>query len=123
MIKNLTKNEILARHFEIADSPWKRMKGLMFRDSFGRNSGLLMVFGSERKHGIWMFGMRFAIDIVFADREKRVVGVEHSAKPLGINPDTWRIYKPKKPCAYVLELPAGTIKRTGTEIGDMLDFK
>jgi len=123
MIKNLTKNTILAKRVEVADSLGKRMRGLMFRDSLGRNSALLMVFEGEGKYGIWMFGMQFAIDIVFIDMEKRIVDIEHSARPIGLNPKTWKIYRPKKPCAYVLELPAGTAERTGTEIGDVLDFE
>ena len=122
MIKNLTKDKILVKNLETADSIGKKTKGLMFRNSLSEDSGLLMVFGYERRHEIWMFGMRFPIDIVFIDHEKRIVDIKHSVKPMGKNPKTWKIYRPKQNCRYVLEVNSGLMERTKTEIGDVLDF-
>lgn len=121
-IKNATKKKILVKSFEVADSVGKKMKGLMFRGSLEKDSGLLMVFEMERKHEIWMFGMRFPIDIIFIGRNKKIVDVKHNAKPIGKNPFTWRIYRPAKTCKYVLEVSAGLAKRTGTKTGDVLEF-
>jgi uncharacterized membrane protein (UPF0127 family) len=122
MIKNITRKKILVRKIEFADSIGKKTKGLMFRDSLAKDAGLLMTFDLERKHEIWMFGMRFPIDIVFIDSAKRIVDIKHSVRPMGRNPFTWRIYRPKKPCRYVLEVNAGLTRRTGTEMGDTLLF-
>ena len=121
-IKNLTKKNILVKDFEIADSMGKQTKGLMFRKELVPDSGLLMVFNRERKHEIWMFGMRFPIDIVFMDRDKRIVDIKHSAKPMGKNPKSWKIHRPKEPCKYVLEVNADLVRKTGTEIGDLLEI-
>ncbi len=107
---------------EIMKSPDEMMRGMMFRDSLAKDTGLLMPFDYERRHEIWMMGMRFPIDIIFIGADKRVVDVAHSAKPMGWNPMTWRLYWPKKPCTYVLEVSAGLAKATGTEAGDALDF-
>ena len=123
MIKNLTKKKILVKDLEIAKSVGKKTKGLMFRKELAKNSGLLMVFGYDRKHEIWMFGMRFPIDIVFIDKEKRIVEINHSVKPMGKNPKTWRVYRPSKSCRYVLEVNSGIMKKTKTETGDVLDFE
>ncbi len=120
--KNVTKNKILVKDLERADSALKKTKGLMFRKDMTKEKGLLMVFERERKHEIWMLGMRFPIDIVFISRDKRIVDIKHSVKPLGKNPKTWKIYRPSKPCKYVLEINSGMIKKTKTEIGDMLEF-
>ncbi len=122
MIKNLTKKKTLVKDFEIADSIGKKTKGLMFRNSLSEDSGFLMVFNYDRRHEIWMFGMRFPIDIVFIDKRKRIVDIKHSVRPMGKNPRTWRIYKPRQNCRYVLEVNPGLIKRTKTEIGDILEF-
>jgi len=122
MIKNVTKKKILVKNLETATSSWKKTKGLMFRKALESETGLLMVFKNERKHEIWMLGMRFPIDIVFIDKDKRIVDIRHSVKPLGKNPRTWRIYRPSKPCRYVLEVNSGLVKRTGTGIGDFLEF-
>lgn len=122
MIKNLSKKRILVRKFEKADSSWEKTRGLMFRKELAKDSGLLMVFNRERKHEIWMFGMRFAIDLIFVDREKRIVDIRHSVRPIGRHPKTWRIYKPKQNCRYVLEVNSELVKKTKTGIGDLLDF-
>ena len=123
MIKNATKNKIICTNIEIADSLGKQTKGLMFRESFDPESGFFMIFDSERKHGIWMFGMRFPIDIIFIDSGKRIVDIKHSVRPMNKNPRTWKVYKPKKPCTYVLEINSNVIEKTGTEIGDILEFQ
>ncbi len=122
MITNATRKRTLVKRAELADSVGKQTKGLMFRKSLDRDSGLLMAFARERKHEIWMMGMRFPIDIIFIGRDKRIVDIKHSVRPMSANPLTWRIYWPKKPCAYVLETAAGVAKDTGTRIGDMLEF-
>lgn len=123
MIKNLTKKIILVKNLETADSIGKKTKGLMFRKELAPDSGLLMVFKFERKNEIWMFGMRFPIDIVFIDKDKKIVDIKHSVKPMGKNPKSWKIYKPKQNCRFVLEINSGMIKKTKTEIGDVLDFE
>jgi uncharacterized membrane protein (UPF0127 family) len=125
MIINKTKDEVLAREVEIADSTRKKAKGLMFRDSLPEDHALLMTFSSEGNHKIWMFGMRFPIDIVFLDSEKRVIGIHENAKPLSINPKTWKTYCSTNPdgcIRYVIESNPGTIKKTKTEPGDVLEF-
>lgn len=122
MIKNITKKTILVRKTEMADSIGKKTKGLMFRKTLGRDSGFLMNFKRDGKHEIWMPFMRFPIDIVFIDREKRIVDIRHSVRPMGKNPETWRVYRPKEKCRYVLEVNAGLAKKTGMEIGDVLEF-
>lgn len=122
MIRNLTKDKILVKRLEIAESVGKKTKGLMFRKELASDSGLLMVFNYERRHEIWMFGMRFPIDIVFIDRDKRIVDIKHSVKPMGKNPKTWRVYRSKQNCRYVLEVNSDLVKKTKTEIGDVLDF-
>jgi len=122
MIKNLTRKSVLVKNVETASSPWKKTRGLMFRRELASDSGLFMVFERERKHEIWMFGMRFPIDIIFINSDRMVVDIRHSVKPIGGDPKTWRIYKPKQKCKYVLEVNAGLASKTGTEIGDTLSF-
>ena len=122
IIKNATKKRVIVSTFEVAESMGSKTKGLMFRGSLEKGHGLLMPFEQERKHEIWMLGMRFPIDIIFIDADKRIVDIKHSAKPMGKNPMTWRIYRPAKTCRYVLEISAGLAKETQTETGDVLEF-
>jgi uncharacterized membrane protein (UPF0127 family) len=122
MIVNKTRKTILAREMEIADNHGRRAKGLMFRDSLPEDHALLMVFPEKGNHRIWMLGMRFPLDIVFLDSEKRIISIHENASPLGFNPRTWKTYCSEKHAKYILELVPGTVKKTGTRHGDLVGF-
>lgn len=122
MIKNRAKGTVLARRIELAKGLLKKGIGLMFRGEIEDGCCLLMEFSGEGSYGIWMFGMRFSIDLVFLDSEKKVVGIFENVRPLGLNPCTWKIYRPKRPAKWILELKAGTVKRTRTAPRDRLVF-
>ncbi len=108
-IKNLTQKFTI--NVDIAESIWKRMKGL----SFSKRRNLFFVFDIEREWEIWMFGMKFPINIVYVNSKKVVVDVKEAQPLKFFKPETWSIYKPFKPCKYILET---TDKRFN--IGDKL---
>jgi uncharacterized membrane protein (UPF0127 family) len=54
--------------------------------------------------------MRFPIDVIFLDRDRKVVGVRHGLRP-------WRVAGARRAVA-VLELPAGAAN--GIKEGDVL---
>jgi uncharacterized membrane protein (UPF0127 family) len=60
-----------------------------------------------------MWFMRFAIDAVFIDRTHRVVRAAERLRP-------WAFSIGARGARDVLELPAGTVVRTGTQAGDEL---
>jgi len=60
-----------------------------------------------------MLFMRFAIDAVFLDRDLRVLKVAYDLPP-------WAPAIGAARANAVLELPAGTAARTGTQVGDVL---
>ena len=86
---------------EIAKSPWKQAVGLSFS---GKRRNMLFPFPFERPWEFWMFGMFYELKIIFIDNKKRVIEVQE-AEPLSLNPMTWKVYAPKKPCKYALEVP------------------
>ncbi len=66
---------------------------------------------------IHMLFMRFPIDVIWLDSRNRVVDLRNNVKPLNpFKPSTWRLYRPKNPAKYVIELGTGRIG--DTEIGD-----
>jgi uncharacterized membrane protein (UPF0127 family) len=93
---------------ETADTLWKKARGLMFRKPLGDDEGMLFVFGKECRPMFWMFGMRFPVDMLFLDSERKVVDVKRGCRPMSLDPRTWRMYVPKKPAKYALEVNAGT---------------
>ena len=114
VVINKTKNTVLGES-EIADTFFSRLRGTMFKKELER--GLILKLPSARSRSgsaIHMFFVRFPLDIIFADSNKRVVDV--------VTVDPWKTYTPKKPAKYVIEMKKGTIKASNTEIGDELDF-
>jgi len=122
-VKILKGKTVIAENVEVAEGFFHKMGGLMLRGSLPKGSALLMVFSKPGKHGIWMPLMRFPIDIVFLDSRKRVVGLHERARPVSFRKRTWRVYYPDKPGKYVIELPAGTVKRKKIAAGDLLLFQ
>jgi hypothetical protein len=61
--------------------------------------------------GIHTFGMKYPIDILILDQQNCVVARKENLKP-----NTIFLWNPRY--ETVLELPAGTIKKTKTEIDD-----
>ncbi|MGA2754291.1 MAG: DUF192 domain-containing protein [Terracidiphilus sp.] len=109
-VKNLTRGTVLATRLEAAHTGPTRRKGLLGRDGLAAGEGL-WIAPCESVH---TFFMRFPIDLVYLDREKKIKKARSSVGP-------WRL----SAClsAYsILELPAGTIRETRTERGDTLEI-
>lgn len=104
---------------EIADTFTERMKGLMFRKTLPENEGMLFVFDNEDYHGFWMMNMSFPIDIIFVNKEKKVVDMVKNVQPCRLSCST---YKPKKRAMYVLEVNANFTEKHDIGIGTTLEF-
>ena len=110
---NRTRATYLATDLVIARSHWSRFRGLMATSSsrFSRGQGLWL----NPSHGIHTFAMRFPIDAVYLDRDRTVIHLEEELKP-------WRVAAVRVQAASVLELPTGTIRESGTEVGDRVEI-
>ncbi len=107
---NLTKNTWLATKVRKADSFLTRVVGLLKRKKLGPEEGLWLV----PSKGIHTIGMKFPIDVIFLDKENKVVSVIPGLAPnraTGIHLSAHS----------ALELPNGTIIKSHTEVGDQLD--
>ena len=95
----------------IADSPGTRKTGLLKHTRLEPGEGLWIV-PCEAVHS---FGMKFAIDVVYIDRKKRVKKTRSNMVPRRISG-----------CLLahsVIELPVGVIESSGTQPGDQLLFE
>ena len=107
---------LVARRVNAAMGFWARFRGLMGRDALAADEGLYLPDSS-----IHMFFMRFPIDALFVssadDRGlRRVVALRHDLPP-------WRgMVLPVRGAAGVVELPAGTLRRSGLQPGDAVRF-
>jgi uncharacterized membrane protein (UPF0127 family) len=110
-ITNTTRGSVLAEQCEQARSFLARGKGLMGRERLAPSDGMLI----DPCSSIHTFFMRFAIDVVFINRAGRVVGLR-AAMPPG------RPYAGAWGARAVIELPAGTIAASGTQLGDAIEM-
>lgn len=105
---NRTRDTVLVERLRIADTFFKRLKGLLGSRSLPAGEALLI----RPCNAIHMFGMRYALDIVFVSRENVVLQTVRSLQP----GQTAKF----APAAYVLELPCGALDASQTKIGDVL---
>ena len=61
---------------EIADTPFKRATGLMYRDHLKKDHGMLFVFGQPHAWSFWMKNTKIALDLIWLNDKKRVVHIE-----------------------------------------------
>lgn len=86
---------------EIANTPEKMERGLMFRESLDENAGMLFVFGQEAVYTFWMKNTLIPLDIIFISKDFIVVEIAY-AQPCTEEPCEG--YTTKKPAKYVLEV-------------------
>ena len=112
-VYNKTRETFVATEAKLADGYFSRLVGLLGKTGrWARPGRGLWILPS---HGVHTIGMLFAIDLVFLDRDKRVVHTEEYLRP-------FRISRVALKAQSVLELPPHTVFRTGTQVGDLLEI-
>jgi uncharacterized membrane protein (UPF0127 family) len=121
LVHPATPQLIVGEHrlrLEIADTDAEQARGLSWRASLPRDQGMLFVFASSGNPCFWMKDMRFDLDLIWLDADKRVVGVER-----GLRPATYpRSFCPSRPVRYVIELNSGGASAMAVSNGMLLDF-
>jgi len=108
-VYNKTKETFLALRVRVADSLPGRLVGLLGKRSLRPDSGVWIV----PANAIHTIGMLFSFDVVLIDKDFKVVGLRELVRPFSITRPNFR-------AESVIELPAHTIFRSRTEIGDQL---
>src|SRR2546425_11530649 len=102
-----------AIRFETARGPWvvrveiagdeaSRARGLMYRRSLEPDRGMTFVFPASEEHTFWMHNTLIALDMIFLDEGRAVIGVVANAAPQTDTPRTVG-----RPSRYVVEVAAG----------------
>jgi uncharacterized protein len=103
---------------ELAEDPASQARGMMFRDSLAPDAGMLFIFPDSQPRSFWMHNCRIALDILYFDAERKLVGSALSVPPCNLPPQQCPTYPSGAPAKYVLELSAGSAKRLGVQLGD-----
>ena len=109
-VRNVTRGTSIGDAVDAAESSAQRRTGLLKHDKLNDGAGLWII-PCEAVH---TFFMKFAIDLIYLDRNRRVRGIVSGLRP-------WR-FSMCLPAHSVLELPSGTIDRTNTQRGDELEL-
>lgn len=110
-VVNQTRNVLIAERVRSAEGFLQRLKGLLGTRAMHPGDGL-WISPCDSVHTL---GMRYPLDVLFVDEQGIVVGSCPGLRPCRFSP------RYRRSCG-VLELPAGTLSRTGTEPGDQLRF-
>ena len=104
----LERGPVVCERGVLAVTAWTRSKGLLGRSGLDPDEGLWI----QPTGSIHMWFMRFAIDVVYADKEGRVLKLVRGIRP-------WRM-SACRGAKVALELPVGAIDRSGVVVGDHL---
>lgn len=110
-VRNTTRDALIGSQIELASTQRTRLVGLLGRPALQEEEGLWI----RPSSGVHTFGMSFPIDVIGLDKNNIVLKLWDTLRPQRITKLYWKMQS-------VLELPAGTIKRTGAQVGDVLQI-
>lgn len=110
-LRNRDTGAILAPRLEIARTAWQRSVGLIGRARMEEGEALWL----RPCNGIHTFGLRFAIDALFLDREGRALCIASHVRPCRVRGPVWG-------AKTVVELPAGALEKAGVRLGERFEI-
>lgn len=105
---------------EIAKTQEERENGLMFCKELPQSQGMLFIFEQEDIYSFWMKNTLIPLDMIWLDKNKKVVFIKESAMPCG--QELCETIIPQAKALYVLEINVGKSEDIGLRVGDSLSF-
>ena len=102
---------------EIADTPAKRAMGLQYRHELASDRGMIFLFAAESPQTFWMKNTPIPLDMVFINREHRIVGIVEQTVPFSLDSRSVGVAS-----QFVLEINGGLAKKLGIQTGDRVRF-
>ena len=111
IVTNPSRGTVIGETIEVAESASQKVKGLLGRECLEDGQGLLFK-GAGSLHTLFM---RFPIDIIYTNKQGKVIKTAKAVRPFKL------VAAPLR-CHYAIELPAGAISASNTQVGDFLSF-
>jgi uncharacterized membrane protein (UPF0127 family) len=112
------ENKTLAEFkIEIADSPYERQTGLMYRDSLDEQHGMLFIFENSELRSFYMKKTLIPLDLIFIDKNYEIVHIYSKATPY----ETASISS-QLPAKYVFEINGGLSEQIGIQKGMKIKY-
>ena len=108
---------------EIADTPEKRSRGLMFRTSMAPDRGMLFIFSEPGKLTFWMKNTKMKLDMLWLDKKGTIVHIEHEVPICERRDNLCPRYRSTIQASYVLELKDGQTKKLKLQKGNRLTIQ
>jgi len=105
---------------EIADTPEKQIRGMMFREFIPDDFGMLFIHETEDYRSFWMKNCRVSLDIIYLDKNKQIINIHFNVPPCQLEP--CKTYQSQRPAQYVLELRGNRAKELNLKPGDTIFF-
>ena len=100
-----------------------QMRGMMFRDSLAKDRGMLFVHPSEANYTYWMYQVRIPLDIIWMNRDRRIVEISANTPPCPSKAaHECPSFGGHEKARYVLELAGGGAAMYGLKVGETLNF-
>jgi uncharacterized membrane protein (UPF0127 family) len=112
VIRNLTRDRIVAGDADLASGMIGRMRGLIARRNLASGEAVVLT----RCSGVHMFWMDAALDVVFLNRHNQVVCAISSLP-------RWAVLPWVSGAACAIGVPVGTVHETRTAVGDLLSIE
>jgi hypothetical protein len=103
---------------ELADTPQKRALGLSGREKLDSDKGMLFVFEKEGRYSFWMKDMKFPLDIIWLDKNLKVVEIKENVQPESFP----AAFTSKTKALYVIELNGGVAQKYNIKVGEKAVF-
>jgi uncharacterized membrane protein (UPF0127 family) len=113
-----TGSVILRVSVEVASDGGARSRGLSGRRGLAENSGMLFVLDEGRPAAFWMKGMRFPLDLLYFDSNRKLIKILSGLQPCTDCP----VYQSPEDTAYVIEVAAGSAGKYGIRTGDFFTY-
>ena len=111
----LNSNESIEFSVLIAESNKDRRQGLMHIEFMEENQGMLFVFNPPRRVSMWMRNTPMSLDILFIDRNGKVINMEENTTPYST-----KALSSGGTIRWVLEINSGLAKTKGIKTGDLV---
>ena len=108
---NKTDDSIISENVIVANTFFKRLRGLMFTKELPFQNALKITPCSE----IHTFFMNYSIDVLYLDANNNILSINENFKP-------GKIGKRVKNAKSVVELPSGKIRKLSLKIGQSVEF-
>ena len=106
---------------EVVQKPEELSRGLQFRKSLDKNSGMLFIFPQAGVYQFWMKDTLIPLDMLWLNEEREIMHIARQVPPCVEDPCP--TYGPEESSRYVLEVNAGYTDELGLKVGGQAEFR